>query len=153
MHSKKEDLMSLNVIKRNGSKEPLDIEKIHKVIFWATEGLSGVSASEVEIKSQIQFYNNIESAQIHETIIKAASELICEQTTNYQFVAGRLINYQLRKEVYGRYEPFHILDLIKINVNEGFYDQALLNDYTTEEWNQINGFVNHERDMKLAYAW
>jgi intein/homing endonuclease len=144
--------MSLHVIKRDGSKEPLNIDKIHKVVFWATEGLSGVSASEVEIKSQIQFYNNIESKKIHETIIKAASELISENATNYQYVAGRLINYQLRKEVYGRYEPMHVYELIKRNVAEGFYDDALLSDYTEEEWNQINGFINHERDMKLAYA-
>ena len=146
------NLMSLNVIKRDGSKEPLNIDKIHKVVFWATEGLSGVSASEVEIKSQIQFYNNIESKKIHETIIKAASELISEEATNYQFVAGRLINYQLRKEVYGQYEPIHVLELIKKNVDLGFYDEALLSEYTEEEWNQINGFINHSRDMKLAYA-
>ena len=148
----KGNLMNLNVIKRDGSKEPLNIEKIHKVVFWATEGLSGVSASEVEIKSQIQFYNNIESKKIHETLIKAASELISEEATNYQYVAGRLINYQLRKEVYGSYEPCKIYDLIKKNVANGFYDTALLEDYTEEEWKHIDNFIDHNRDMKFAYA-
>jgi ribonucleoside-diphosphate reductase alpha chain len=144
--------MSLHVIKRDGSKEPINIEKLHKVVNWATEGLSGVSASEVEIKSQIQFYNNIKTTAIHETMIKAAAELISENATNYQYVAGRLINYHLRKEVYNDYHPWHIFDVIQKNVASGFYDKALLTDYTETEWNQINSFIEHDRDMTLTYA-
>jgi ribonucleoside-diphosphate reductase alpha chain len=144
--------MTLLVVKRSGEKEPLDIEKIHKVVIWATEGLSGVSASEVEIKSKIQFYNNIRTTDIHETLIKAAAELISEDTPNYQYVAGRLVNYHIRKQVYGQYEPAHVFDIITKNVEAGFYDPELLTAYTRDEWNTINGFIVHERDMSLAFA-
>ena len=104
----------INVIKRNGNKELLDLNKFHKVVEQACDGLPGTSVSEIEIRSQIQFYNNIKSTDIQETIIKAAAELISEDNPNYQYVAGRLINYNLRKEVYGQYEPhefyFHYLN-------------------------------------------
>ena len=83
------------VVKRDGSKEPLDIEKLHRVVFWATENLTGVSASEVEIRSQIQFYNGIKTTDLQETLIKAAADLISEEAPNYQYVAGRLVNYHL----------------------------------------------------------
>jgi len=144
--------MPINVIKRDGRKEPLDIEKLHKVVFWATENLSGVSASELELRSQIQFYNNIKTSELQETLIKAAADLISEEATNYQYVAGRLVNYHLRKEVYGNYQPFPLIDIIKKNVGSGFYDANLLSDYTEEEWNQINKFVEHERDATLTYV-
>jgi ribonucleoside-diphosphate reductase alpha chain len=142
----------ISVTKRDGSKEPLNIEKLHKVVFWATENLPGVSASEVEIKSQIQFYNNIKTVEIQETLIKAAADLISEEYPHYQYVAGRLVNYHLRKEVYGDYRPWPLLDLIKKNVEAGFYDPALLTDYTEAEWQQINTFVDHERDQQLTYV-
>lgn len=142
----------IHVIKRDGCKEVLDIEKLHKVVFWATEGLTGVSASEVELKSQIQFYTNMKTTDIQETLIKAAADLISEETPNYQYVAGRLVNYHLRKEVYGDYRPTHILDLIKRNVAAGFYDKGLLTDYTEDEWNQINAFIDHDRDMSLTFV-
>ena len=140
------------VTKRDGSKEILDVEKLHRVVFWATENINGVSASEVEIKSQIQFYNNIKTTDIQETLIKAAADLISEDAPNYQYVAGRLVNYHLRKEVYGDYKPWHILNLIKRNVDGGFYDKALLEDYTAEEWETINSFIDHDRDMSLTYV-
>ena len=91
------------VLKRNGSREPLDLEKMHKVVFYACEGITGVSVSEVEIKSHIQFYNGITTEEIQETLIKADADLISEETPNYQWVAGRLINYHLRKQVYGTF--------------------------------------------------
>lgn len=140
------------VIKRDGSKAELNLDKLHKVVFWATEGLSGVSASEVEIGSQLQFYNNIRTADIQETLIKAAADLISEDAPNYQYVAGRLVNYHLRKEVYGRFQPTRLYDLIQKNVELGFYDATLLTLYTEDEWDEINGFVNHDRDMGLTYA-
>lgn len=140
------------VIKRDGHKEPLDVEKLHRVVFWATEGLKNVSASEVEIRSQIQFYDNIKTADVQETLIKAAADLITEETPNYQYVAGRLINYALRKEVYNQYEPCHILELVKRNVENGFYDPELLTKYSDEEWNTINNFIDHNRDMSLTYV-
>jgi ribonucleoside-diphosphate reductase alpha chain len=144
--------MPINVTKRDGRKEPLDIEKLHKVVFWATENLSGVSASELELRSQIQFYNNIKTSELQETLIKAAADLISEEATNYQYVAGRLVNYHLRKQVYNDYHPLSLFDIIKKNVGSGFYDANLLTDYTEEEWASINKFVEHERDMQLTYV-
>jgi ribonucleoside-diphosphate reductase alpha chain len=109
---------------------------------WATEGITGVSASEVEIKSHIQFYNGIKTSDIQETLIKSAADLISEETPNYQYVAGRLINYHLRKQVYGDYTPWSLLDLVRQNVSTNFYDKALLESYTDDEWNKINSFVH-----------
>ena len=93
------------VTKRDGTKEPLNIEKLHKVVMWACEGITGVSASEVEIKSHLQFYNGIKTSDIQETVIKSAADLITEDTPNYQHVAGRLISYHIRKDVYAQFEP------------------------------------------------
>jgi ribonucleoside-diphosphate reductase alpha chain len=142
----------IQVTKRDGRKEPLDIEKLHKVVFHACNDITGVSPSEVEIKSQIQFYNGMTTAEIQETLIKAASDLISEETPNYQYVGGRLINYHLRKQVYGRYEPCHVLDLVEKNIGQGFYDPELVEYYTDEEWDKINSFVKHERDENLTYV-
>ncbi len=140
------------VSKRNGSHEELNLDKLHRVVIWATDGLSGVSASEVELKSQIQFYNGIKTTSIQETLIKAAADLISEEAPNYQYVAGRLINYHLRKEVYNNYTPCHLLDLIVRNVAAGFYDKDLLTVYTASEWDKIDSFIEHHRDMTLTYA-
>ena len=142
----------IKVTKRTGDREPLDLEKLHKVVFYACEDITGVSASEVELKSHIQFYDGIKTEDIQETLIKAASDLISDETPNYQWVAGRLINYHLRKMVYNQFEPWHIYDLVKKNVADGFYDEDLLLDYTKEEWERINNFIRHDRDEGLTYA-
>jgi ribonucleoside-diphosphate reductase alpha chain len=142
----------INVTKRDGKKEPLDLEKLHRVVFWATQGITGVSASEVEIKSHLQFYNGIPTTDIQETLIKSAADLISDETPNYQYVAGRLICYHLRKQVYGDFQPKPIIDTIRQNVTAGFYDPALLTDFTEEEWARIDGFIRHERDEQLTYA-
>ena len=120
----------INVIKRSGSYEPLDIEKLHKVVTFACEDIAGVSVSEVEINSKIQFYDNIQSSDIQETLIKSAADLISEASPNYQWVAGRLINYHLRKQVYGQYEPCTLLELVNKNIKAGFYDSGILDKYT-----------------------
>ena len=145
-------MTQIQVTKRDGGKESLNLEKLHKVVFWATEGITGVSASEVEIKSHIQFYNGIETSAIQETLIKSAADLISEETPNYQYVAGRLINYHLRKQVYGDYTPWPLIDLVRKNVEAGFYDQGLLAAYTEEEWATLNTFVKHERDENFTYV-
>jgi ribonucleoside-diphosphate reductase alpha chain len=145
-------MTQIQVQKRDGSREPLDLEKLHRVVFWATQGITGVSASEVEIKSHLQFYNGIPTTDIQETLIKSAADLISEETPNYQYVAGRLICYHLRKQVYGSFEPCSILDLVRRNVEAGFYDAALLTDFSEEDWTRINGFIRHERDELLTYA-
>lgn len=145
----KSDIM---VTKRDGTKELLNIDKIHKVVQWAVEGIKGVSASEVEIRSQIQFYNGITSFDIQETLIKAASELIDIDTPNYQYVAGRLINYHLRKQVYRQYEPISLLAHIQNVVKIGYYDKDILNWYSDDEINIINEYINHERDYNIVYV-
>ena len=142
----------IQVTKRDGSKEPLDIEKLHKVVFHACEGITGVSPSEVEINSQIQFYSGIESSSIQETLIKAAADLISEEYPNYQYVGGRLINYSLRKEVYDRYTPCSVKELVQLNTDKGYYDTELITYYNDEEWDKINSFVKHERDDNLTYV-
>ena len=140
------------VTKRDGRKENLDLEKFHKVVFWATQGITGVSASEVELRSHVQFYSGITTAAVQETLIKAAADLISEETPNYQYVAGRLIVYHLRKQVYNDYKPCHIRQLVEENVERGLYDPELPNLYDNAEWDYINSFVKHERDESLTYA-
>ena len=142
----------IQVTKRDGRKEPLDIEKLHKVVFYACENITGVSPSEVEIKSQIQFYNGMPTNEIQETLIKATADLITEETPNYQYVGGRLINYGLRKQVYGQYDPITVKELVDINTDKGFYDPALIESYSDDEWEKINSFVNHKRDENLTYV-
>jgi ribonucleoside-diphosphate reductase alpha chain len=145
-------MSQITVTKRNGDREPLDLEKLHRVVFWATEGITGVSASEVEIKSHIQFFHGIRTAEIQETLIKAAADLITEDTPNYQYVAGRLIVYHLRKQVYGDYEPWPLLDLVQKNVESGFYDAGLLAAYSAQEWNTLDTYIEHRRDENFTYA-
>ena len=145
-------MSEIQVIKRSGGKDTLDLEKLHKVVFHACRDINGVSPSEVEIKSSLQFYNGITSSEIQETLIKSAADLISEETPNYQWVAGRLIVYHLRKMVYGDYDPWPLLDIVRRNVEEGWYDPALLEDYTQEEWNELNNFVKHDRDENYTYA-
>ena len=145
-------MTEIHVTKRSGTKEPIDLEKLHKVVFYATDGINGVSASEVEIKSSLQFFNGITSSEIQETLIKSAADLISEETPNYQWVAGRLIVYHLRKSVYGSFDPSHLLEVINKNVQEGWYDPALLEDYTIDEWNELNDYVKHDRDENFTYA-
>jgi ribonucleoside-diphosphate reductase alpha chain len=145
-------MSQITVTKRDGRRESLDLEKLHKVVFWATQGITGVSASEVEIKSHLQFSNGIPTSDIQETLIKSAADLISEETPNYQYVAGRLICYHIRKQVYGQFQPCHLLELVKKNVESGFYDHELLENYTEEEWNRLNGFIKHDRDEDLTYA-
>ena len=145
-------IQEMQLTKRHGAKELLDIEKLHKVVFFACEGITGVSPSEVEIKSQIQFYNGMTTKEIQETLIKAAADLITEETPNYQYVGGRLINYALRKEVYGKYDPCSVKELVDRNTINGFYDAELATKYTEEEWNKINTIVKHERDENLTYV-
>lgn len=140
------------VAKRDGRKEPLDLEKLHKVVFWATEGISGVSASEVEIKSHIQFYNGMKTSDIQETLIKSAADLISEECPNYQYVAGRLVVYHLRKQVYGDYKPWMLIKLIQRNVDIGYYTPELLENYSIDEWLTLDSYIKHDRDMDFTYV-
>ena len=144
--------MSLQVTKRDGSVQPFNLEKIHKVLEWAVEGISGVSMSEIEIKANIQLYDKIPAYDIHELLIKSAAELISEHTPNYQFVAARLISYKLRKEVYGQYEPWPLAQLIVENINREVYDSAIMENYTAEEIDDLDKYIKHDRDDNFTYA-
>lgn len=140
------------VTKRNGEREHLNIDKFHKVVMWACDGVAGVSASEVEIRSHIQFYDGIKTKDIQETLIKAAGDLISEATPNYQYVAGRLINYTLRKEVYGGFEPIPFIELVKRNVANGKYDKEILDLYTESELNELGNYIKYNRDNDFTYV-
>jgi ribonucleoside-diphosphate reductase alpha chain len=144
--------MTIKVTKRNGDSQEFDLDKVHKVLEWATAGLTGVSMSEIELKSNIQLYDKIPAYDIHELLIKSASELISEHTPNYQFVAARLISYKLRKEVYGDYEPWTLKKLIAYNVSSGVYDSGILEKYTDEELGELGSYIKHERDDTFTYA-
>jgi ribonucleoside-diphosphate reductase alpha chain len=144
--------MAINVTKRNGSKEPLDVSKVHRVVNWACEDIAGVSESEIELKTQMHFYDGIKTKDIQEALIKAAHELISEHTPNYQYVAGRLVNYALRKEVYDSITPPRLYDHVKRVVEAGFYDEQLLEWYTEEEFDKLDKWIDHDRDFNIAYA-
>ena len=140
------------VVKRDGKREELNLEKIHKVVAWACEGLVGVSQSEIELRAKLQITNETNTKDIHEMLIKSASELISEDGPNYQYVAARLVNYQLRKEVYGRYEPWTVRQLVEHNVKQGVYTQELIDNFNDADWLKIEKIVRHNRDEDIAYA-
>ena len=142
----------MQVKKRDGRLEDINIDKLHKVVMYACENITGVSASEVEINSQIQFSSGISTSDIQETLIKSAADLITEDTPNYQFVAGRLINYHLRKMVYNQFEPPCLCDIVDKNIDAGFYDPEFRELYTKEEINQLQEYIDHSRDEYLTYA-
>ncbi|ELA08474.1 ribonucleotide-diphosphate reductase subunit alpha [Moraxella macacae 0408225] len=140
------------VKKRNGRLEKIDLEKIHRVIEWAAKGLENVSVSQVEINSHIQFYNEITTKSIHETIIKSAADLISVTTPDYQYLAARLAIFHLRKIAYGEFEPPHLYTHVKRLTELGKYDKHLLEDYSEDEFNVLNDYIDHNRDLNFAYA-
>ena len=141
------------VKKRNGSIEPLNLEKMHVMCEEACKGLAGVSASQVEIQSGIQFYDGISTAEIQEILIRSASDLIDLECPNYQFVAARLLLYSVRKQVYGR---LHDLPDLKEHVEKcvwnGIYDSEILKSYDEEEFEKLQSFIDHDRDYLFTYA-
>lgn len=143
---------SLRVTKRDGRLEPIDLDKIHRVITWAAEGLDNVSVSQVELRSHIQFYEGIKTSDIHETIIKSAADLISKDTPDYQYLAARLAIFHLRKKAFGHFEPPRLYEQVKRLVRMGKYDPALLTDYTREEWDEMDTYLDHWRDMTFSYA-
>lgn len=142
----------INVTKRNGAMEALNLDKIHQILFFACEGLTGVSVSAIELRAQLQFYDGIETSLIHDILIKAASELITADTPNYQYVAGRLINYSLRKRVYGEYEPIKFSTHVQNLVDKGIYDPEVLEKYSLLEIEELGKYIKHKRDDKFTYV-
>ncbi|UAJ66292.1 class 1a ribonucleoside-diphosphate reductase subunit alpha [Candidatus Schneideria nysicola] len=142
----------LLVTKRDGRKEVLNLDKIHRVIEWAAKGLEKVSVSQVELHSRIQFYANITTSEIHETLIKSSADLISAEIPDYQYLAARLAIFHLRKKAYGCFNPPHLYNHILRLVKLGKYDKHLLKDYSIKEFNIMNNFINHSRDMNFSYA-
>ena len=143
---------NLKVTKRDGSLEDINLDKIHKVVTWAAEGLDNVSVSLVEMRSHIQFYNGIRTDDIHETIIKAAADLISVESPDYQYLAARLAIFHLRKIAFGQFEPPHLYDHVCKLTNEGKYDAHILQDYSSAEFDELNASIDHNRDMTFSYA-
>jgi ribonucleoside-diphosphate reductase alpha chain len=144
--------MTIMVEKREGYLEPLDLEKIHKVLNWAAENLVGVSVSDVELKSQLQFADKIKTEDIHETLIKTAADLINERTPDYQYMAARLAIFHLRKKAFKGFIPPNVYEHVTKMVDKGLYDKELLVKYSKEEFEIMNGFIDHLRDMNFSYA-
>ncbi|AEE23466.1 ribonucleoside-diphosphate reductase, alpha subunit [Glaciecola sp. 4H-3-7+YE-5] len=143
---------NLFVTKRTGERESIDLEKIHKVITWAAKGLNNVSVSQVEIKAHIQFYDGIKTEDIHETLIRSAADLISTDAPDYQYLAARLAIFHLRKKAYGQFEPpalfAHVTQMIEMQK----YDQHLLSDYSEAEFQEMDDYIDHWRDMDFSYA-
>ena len=142
-----------NVVKRDGSIEPLNLEKMHIMCEEACKNLAGVSASQVEIQSGIQFYDGITTDAIQEILIKSASDLISLDNPNYQYVAARLLLYAIRKSLYGRlWELPHLYNHITDCVKKEVYDADVLVKYSKEEIETLNDIIDHDRDFIFTYA-
>ena len=141
------------VVKRSGDNEPLDLNKLHLMVEEACRDLSGVSASQVEMQSGIQFYDGITTAEIQEILIRSASDLIDLDNPNYQFVAARLLLFSVRKSLYGRVQDHPaFVEHIKKCVDVGVYDTEILTNYTEDELNRLGNYIQHNRDYLFTYA-
>ena len=143
----------LKVKKRSGHVEQIDLDKMHLMVDEACKGLAGVSASQVEIQSGIQFYDGITTSEIQEILIRSASDLIDLEHPNYQFVAARLLLFAVRKQLYGKMQELphlekHIMDCVSAEV----YDSDVYNKYSKEEIDIVNSFIRHDRDYLFTYA-
>ena len=144
----------LNVVKRNGrGKEPLNIEKIHEMVEYACEDISGVSSSQVEMSSGLQFYDGISTDEIQQILIKSASDLISLENPNYQYVAARLLLFSLRKQVIGKlWDHPHIYEHTKKGVEKGVYDPQILEWYDKKDFDRMENWITHDRDYDFTYA-
>jgi len=144
---------SIKVLKRSNEIETLDLNKIHLMVEIACKDLSGVSASQVEMKSGIQLYDGISTAEIQEILIRAAADLISLDHPNYQYVAARLLLFSIRKSLYGgRIDMPRLYDHIVKTIEYGYYDSVILKNYTKEELQEVDSFIDHDRDLLFTYA-
>ena len=143
----------MQVVKRRGKTEELNLEKVHKMVEEACEGLTGVSASQVEINSNLQFYDGIKTEQIQDILVRSASDLIDLENPNYQYVAARLLSVSIRKKLFGRERKHpHIKTHLWKGANKGIYDQELWGSYNDVEWDRINNYIDYDRDDQFTYA-
>lgn len=144
----------MNVIKRNGSKEPLNVEKLNKVVMWACEGLDA-NPSDVLMNAKLKLFDGIKTTKIHEVLVNSSVDLISEKTPDYQYVASRLFSFYNRKQIFGVFkddEMPHVKDVIKRNIEIGLYDSTIIDKYDDDTWNKINDIIDHSQDSKLTIA-
>ncbi len=143
----------MQVIKRNGEKVEFSVEKIHKAVEWATNGINGVSLSDIEMNANLSLYDGIPTTEIHKILIKSANDLISKSAPNYQYVAARLLNMQLRKEVWGMAtEATDFLLFVQRNIDNGIYDPILQEKWTNSQIDALGKYINHARDDRYTYA-
>ena len=142
----------LNITKRTGESVPLDIQKIHKVVGFACEGLTGVSSSLVQMNAGIQFAHGITSREIQDLLVRSANDLITLENPNYQYVAARLLLYGIYKDVYGGFDKTSLLEMVKKNIERRVYDSAILESYSEEEFEKMEKYLKHNRDENFTYA-
>ena len=142
----------IHIVKRDGKRLPLDINKIHKVVQFACEGLSGVSISQVEMNSNLQFYDGMSTREIQDILIRSANDLISLEAPNYQYVAARLLLYGVYKDVFGEYKHKSFYDMIKLNIERGVYDPQILDLYTEDELESLDKYIKLNRDENFTYA-
>ncbi|MDA8691912.1 ribonucleoside-diphosphate reductase subunit alpha [Candidatus Pseudothioglobus singularis] len=140
------------VTKRDGSKESIDFEKIHRVVHWASQDLENISVSQVEINAQLAFFDGIKTEDIHETIIKSAADLISTDVPDYQYLAARLAIFHLRKKAFKSFTPPSLIDHVTKLTNLGIYDKDILNKYNASEFEEFDNYIDHWRDMNFSYA-
>ena len=143
----------MQVTKSNGEKEAFSVEKIHKVVMWATKNINGVSFSDIEMNANLSLYDGINSAEIHNILIKSANDLISTSSPNYQYVAARLLNMQLRKQVWGYGDqPTDFLMFLERNVDNGIYDPRILDKWNSDQVDLFGKYIDHSRDDKFTFA-
>ena len=147
-------MSDISVVKRNGVVADLNLEKVHKMVEMACRDLGGVSESHVEMNANLQFFDGIRTQDIQEILIKSANDLISLETPNYQFVAARLLLFGLRKQVFGEHpdDAPPLLEHVQSCVDEGVYDESLIKVYTEEEWEEIDSYIDYDRDYMFTYA-
>jgi len=141
----------LQVIKRDGRKEPLDIEKYHNMVSWSVEGLSGCSVSEIELKASLSFYDGIKTSEIHKITTKATADLISLKTPNYQYAAARSLIMEIRKEVWGQYYPKPFIDTIRKNIKIGLYED-IFKYFTEDEIEYFGSKITYDKDLDFTYT-
>ena len=143
---------NLNILKRNGETMPLDIQKIHKVVNFACEGLAGVSSSLIQMNAGIQFADNMSTQSIQDLLVRSANDLISLENPNYQYAAARLLLYGVYKDVYGGFEKITLKEMINKNIGRSVYDSAILDSYTDDEFTKLDSYIHHKRDENFTYA-
>ena len=142
----------MNIKKRSGKSEAFNIDKIHRVLEWATEGIEDVSISDIEMNAKLNIVDGTTTKDIHDILIKSANNLISIETPNYQHVASRLLNYSLRKQVWGESEPPRLIDHIKKCVKNNIYDKYVLENYSDSEIMKLGKYLKHDRDNLFTYS-